>query len=213
MWRVACWLAFVTIGFAIATESVRGQSQPASEAWSSPLLTSNPILQASLNRIAQGSASWREALEQVARTGRRALVITPDQVQVKVVDRRGKARPFDPSVLAQVVPVLRDGSRIGTVLVVINLRLIDELHNARLSVPLHFEADIDRILVHEIYGHALPYLVAGDLSGRCADPERGARAAEACSIRRENVVRAELGFGRRTDYGLSDLVLTRRAAF
>jgi len=65
-------------------------------------------------------------------------------------------------------------------------------------------------LVHEIYGHAIPYLLAGDLSGRCADPKRGERASEACSIQRENAVRAELGLGRRTDYGLSDLALARR---
>jgi hypothetical protein len=70
--------------------------------------------------------------------------------------------------------------------------------------------DLDRILVHEIYGHAVPYLLAGDLSGRCADPQPQERAVDACSIQRENAVRAQLGLGRRVDYGLGDLNLSRR---
>jgi hypothetical protein len=45
------------------------------------------------------------------------------------------------------------------------------------------------------------------MSGRCADPEPGQRPSEACSIRRENVVRRELGLGRRTGYDLGGLAL------
>jgi hypothetical protein len=78
----------------------------------------------------------------------------------------------------------------------------------RLSVRRDFEADLDRILVHEIYGHAVPYLLAGDLSGRCPDPGPNEPARDACSIRRENAVRVELGLGRRGDHGLSSLALT-----
>jgi hypothetical protein len=95
------------------------------------------------------------------------------------------------------------------VFVVVNLDLIDRAHAARNSLPAERDADLDRVLVHEVYGHAFPYLLAGNLSGRCADPIAGERAVDACSIRRENAVRAELGLGRRTDYGVAGLSLSR----
>ena len=78
-------------------------------------------------------------------------------------------------------------------------------------LPVEKYADLDRILVHEVYGHAFPYLQAGDESGRCPDPAAGERPQDACSIRRENAVRAELGLGRRTDYGLLSLIVGRPA--
>jgi hypothetical protein len=114
-------------------------------------------------------------------------------------------------VLAEVAPVPHRDSTVDVVLVVINLRLLEESHRSARSVPSDFEADLDRILVHEVYGHAVPYLLAGHLSGRCPDPGPGERAPDACSVRRENAIRAELGLGRRTSYGLDDLNITRRS--
>jgi hypothetical protein len=99
------------------------------------------------------------------------------------------------------------------VVVVVNLSLIQRIHNERLTVARELDADLDRILVHEVYGHAIPYLLAGNLSGRCPDPEPGERAPDACSIQRENAVRAELGLGRRQDHGLSSLALARARRF
>jgi hypothetical protein len=98
---------------------------------------------------------------------------------------------------------------VSLVIVVVNLPLLEEVHRRSYSPLVELYWDLDRILVHEIYGHALPYLLAGDLSGRCPDPAPGQKASDACSIRRENAVRAELGLSRRTGYGL-DLVLARR---
>lgn len=172
----------------------------------SPFLATNGILRASLERIFRGSALWREAAEAVRKTGRHVLLVTPlDPLmsQIAKVDPEG----FTPDSLAQTVPLLREDAQIPVVLVFVNLPVLKGIHDGRLSVPSHFNADVDRILVHEIYGHGVPYLLAGDLSGRCADPARGERAHEACSIRRENAVRAELGLGWRNDAGLSSLTL------
>jgi hypothetical protein len=66
------------------------------------------------------------------------------------------------------------------------------------------------VLAHEVYGHAIPYLIAGDLSGRCADPVGNQRPEDSCAIARENQIREELKLGNRTDYGLSGLALARR---
>jgi hypothetical protein len=175
-----------------------------------PLVTTHPTFRASLTRIAEGSASWREAMASLRRVGRQAVIVTPDQVVVTHEPGGVAKDAFDPTVLAEVAPVPRADSRVDVVLVVINLPLLEESHRRGGSVPSEFEADLDRILVHEIYGHAVPYLLAGHLSGRCPDPAPGERALSACSIQRENAVRAELGLGRRTSYGLDDLNLIRR---
>ena len=112
-------------------------------------------------------------------------------------------------MLAEVSVIAGAGSRVDAVLVAVNVRLLDETHQ-RLGLPWSARnADLDRILVHEVYGHALPYLLAGDVSGRCADAEMNERAIDACAIRRENAVRAELGLGRRADSGLLSLALAR----
>jgi hypothetical protein len=175
---------------------------------SGPLLADKAPLRDSLDRIARGSALWREALETIAREGRRILVLTPDQMAAEGAG--GSAGAIDAGVLAEVAPVTRDRFRVDTVMVVVNLPLIEQAHARRNSLPGEFHADLDRILIHEVYGHALPYLLAGDLSGRCADPLPGQRPADACAIQRENAVRAELRLGRRTDAGLAGLLLAWR---
>lgn len=215
MWRTAAFLALVAIGL-MAPHTVRGQALPQAEVAmrdKAPLLTTNPTLQASLDRIATGSVLWRDAVEAVRHSGRHALIVTPDQVAVTDAAGGRKARPFDPTVLAEVTPVPGEGGQVRVVLAVVNLPLIEEIHTAKWLVRRQLHEDLDRILVHEIYGHAIPYLLAGNLSGRCADPQRGERASEACSIQRENAVRAQLGLGRRNDYGLADLALARRGLF
>ena len=173
-----------------------------------PVVSSNPLLAASVERISRGSATWRSAIEAVRHTGRVVLVATLQELQ------NGRHREaFDSTELAEVVPVLNQENEIPLVLVVVDLRLLQRIHEERRSVPRDIDADLDRILVHEVYGHAIPYLLAGNLSGRCADPRSGERAADACSIRRENAVRAELGLGRRLDGGVSSLTLAWSRGF
>jgi hypothetical protein len=175
---------------------------------SGPFITRHPELRAALERIARGSASWRSALAAVAATGRSALVVTPDEVVV--ADPAGETRAaFDRSEVAAVSPVADNAGRVGAVLVVVNVDQIQAAHERLSSLPGEFHADLERVLAHEVYGHAVPYLLAGDLSGRCADPAPGSPAADACAIQRENVIRAELRLGRRTDGSLSSLSLAR----
>ena len=184
-------------------------AQPAAEHL--PVRTKNPVIEASLKRISSGSALWREALDSLTATGRHAVVLTHDQVIVG--DSAGAApRPFDPTVLAGVSPVSAPNGTVGVVIVIVNLALLQNSHRNRHSLPWEFEADLDRILIHEVYGHAMPYLLAGNLAGKCADPAADERPTEACSIKRENAVRAELGLGRRKDSGLDGLALMRPAA-
>jgi hypothetical protein len=183
---------------------------PQSPASVSPFLASNPTIRASLDRIARGSALWRDSAETIGAKGGRVVVLTSDQVVVADSPVSVQRDRFDGGTLAGIAPVVKPDSSIQVVLVVINLELLNEAHRSQGSLPAEFETDLDRILIHEVFGHAMPYLLVGDLSGRCPDPSPGEAAAKACSIVRENLVRAEMRLGRRTDYGLSGLTLSRR---
>ena len=199
---IAC-VAITVAGLMVSQIRVGGQEQPGT------IRTDNPTLRASLDRIARGSALWRADLQTARQTGRPVLVFTPDEVVVVDQNSDASAQAFDAGVLAEISVIPGNATAVEGVMVVVNLPLLDDAHNRRRSSAAERAADLDRILIHEIYGHALPYVVAGDLSGRCADPARGQPASEACSIQRENAVRAELGLGRRKDYGLGSLALAR----
>jgi hypothetical protein len=174
-----------------------------------PVLTSNPVLQQSLDRLENRSPSWREAIAQIRGFGRRVIVLTPDQVVVRDAVDSQRHRPFDQNVLAEVSPVVEPGGVVRQVVVVINLPMVEAAHHRRRSAPRNLHDDLDRILAHEVYGHALPYLLAGHVSGACADPKNDERPADACAIQRENTVRAELALGQRTDAGMHSLALAR----
>lgn len=174
------------------------------------VVASHPELKASLERLWRGSPSWRDALRAAARTERQVIVLTPDQVVVQGAAAGDAENPFDDGLLAEVSPVATPEGRVTAVLVVINVPLLEAAHSRRGSLPAEMQNDLDRVVAHEVYGHAVPYLLAGTLAGRCADPLPGQKAADACAIQRENVVRAELGLNRRTDAGINGLTLAYR---
>lgn len=204
---IAIVLAFALV-FAGISPTLIAQSATTSEGVpSAPVLVSHPALLASVQRIARGSALWRDAIGAVRGTGRRVLVITPDDLSTSNVLQGSLRTSFNAGLLAEVVPVVGPGLQVPVVMVVVNLPLLQTMHERLVTVPRDLDADLDRIMVHEVYGHAIPYLQAGRLSGQCADPRPGERAADACAIQRENAVRSELGLGRRTDDGVFSLTL------
>jgi hypothetical protein len=175
------------------------------------ILALDARIEAAVERLGARSQQWREAIARVGALGRRVLLVTPDQVVVR--EASGAVDAFDSSTLAEASPIVGPDGSVDAVMVVLNVALLDSLH-ARLGSPrAEFEADLERLLAHEVYGHAVPYLLAGNVTGRCADPEPGERSADACSIRRENEIRREAGLGRRSDYELRGLALGRRLAW
>jgi hypothetical protein len=206
-WVLNLALATLVVGGA-TPRLAHGQASLPSTTVGSPLVTTNRTLLQSLNRISSGSPLWRDAIAAVADTGRRVLVATPADV---VMTGRRDRYAFEDSALAEAIPVFDEESRITSVVVVVNLRLMQKLHDSRLSAPRDFEADLDRVLVHEVYAHAVPYLLAGDRTGQCPDPRPGEAAYTACAIVRENAVRAQLGLGLRSDSGLASLAITALA--
>lgn len=204
--RGIAW-AVLTTAMTVVTVPVRADKAPRN--LSDPaVITNNLTIQQSLNRLFTRSAAWRAAVQEVERLGRKAVVVTPKNVQVKDPGN-GRVRPFDADVLAEVQPLAEIETRVDAVVIVVNIELLERMQPS-LSTARDLEDDLDRVLAHEVYGHAIPYLLAGDLSGKCADPAPGERAEDACAIKRENLIRAEMRLGQRRDYGLSGLTLARR---
>jgi hypothetical protein len=164
-----------------------------------PIVVSHPVLAASVERLNLESPTWRDALRAVAVTGRRTVLVTPDKLN----------EAFDSETLAQAQAVADDRSRVDAVIVVINLELLQRLSGLP-AEAVQFKDDLDRIVAHEVFGHAVPLLLAGELAGTCADPAPGQNATSACAIKRENLIRKELGLGRRLDYGREGLAIARR---
>jgi hypothetical protein len=201
-----CLPALVVVG-AVAVLAT-GEGVRADSASSNPIIARDQTLRDALARIARGSRSWREALDRVTEERRRIVVLTPAEVVVQAADA-DRPVPFDRSALAEVAPVVEASGQVNTVMVVVNVAGIRTVHEQSRSLPGEFDADVERVLAHEVYGHAVPYLEAGHVTGRCADPEPGEPATTACAIQRENVIRAELRLGRRTDAALGSLGLSR----
>jgi hypothetical protein len=199
--------AVLTTAFTVVAIPVRAD-RPLPNPAGSAIATNNPTLQQSLNRLFSGSAAWRAAVKNIQSLGRKAVVVTPRNVRVKDPEN-GKVRPFEEDVIAEVQPLAEQETRVDAVVVVVNLDLLQSLQ-APLATIGDFERDLDRVLAHEVYGHAFPYLLAGDLSGKCADPVSGQNPTDACAIKRENEIRSELRLGQRRDYGLDGLALARR---
>jgi hypothetical protein len=204
--RIAC---FITAAVLCGSSTASAQ-QAGAGASNSAVLTTSTELSAAVDRIAARSALWRDAMRSLSRLERHALLLTPDQVVVSEGPAAGATDAFDASTLAEVSPVLKPDGGVDVVLVVVNVDLLSSLHRRLGSSRADFEADLERVLIHEVYGHAVPYLFAGSAAGRCADPTRGERSVDACSVRRENAVRAQAGLGERTDYTFGGLVLMDR---
>ena len=145
-------------------------------------MVSHPVLTASSERDCQPVAdSWREALAAVATTGRRTISRLPTRPNTAFESISSRRR----------MPLVDEQSRVDTVVVVINLELLQRLSGLPVDA-IQFEDDLDRIVAHEVYGHAMPLLLAGHLAGNCDDPAPGQSASSACAIKRENVIRKEL---------------------
>jgi hypothetical protein len=172
-----------------------------------PVLTTDDAVRAALDRLSARSARWRKAMDSVATLGRGILVVTAAEVVVQDPKDARRTESFDSSLLAEVSPLVKPDGSVDFVMVVVNVQLLEAAHRRIGSPANDLDADLERILVHEIYGHAVPYLFAGHVRGRCPDPYPGQHPADACSIRRENQIRKEAGLGLRHDYALGGLAL------
>lgn len=76
------------------------------------------------------------------------------------------------------------------------------LRNVRMQQQ-RFDRLVEATLIHEVWGHLLPVAEARSAAGTCPDPLPGELAGDSCVMRRENDLRAELGWQPRPDYPLA----------
>jgi hypothetical protein len=211
LWGAAA-LALTIQGCAAArdTEPYRPALQPAERlavGGNESLRIEHPVLAARSNDLSRRSPTWRAALDSIRATGFHVVIGTPADIRRAVPGlEHYRARH-----LGEVVP-MRDGegALIGAI-VTIDLELVERLGKRAGLTRSEMECDVDRILVHEVYGHVLPLARTREIAGGCPDPAAGEPAASSCAIVRENVIRAELGLDARVAYDLSGLSLGRAA--
>jgi hypothetical protein len=197
----ALMLAMALGATSLPLSAQRAPTPPAGhDARMSAFRVADPHLRDALHRIDAGSAAWRTALDSVAARGGVIIVAA-------VRELAGVPEQFARGELAEASPVVAADSSVSTVLVVVNVELLERMYRTAGAPRRDLQDDIARILVHEVYGHAIPYLLAGHVSGVCADPVD--TRSTGCSIERENEVRRELRLGVRRGYDLDGLALAR----
>jgi hypothetical protein len=170
-----------------------------------PLLVGDALLAQALRRVAERSSTWRAGLDTLAASGFLVLVTVPERAERLVPALIG----YEPMHIGEVIPMRAEGGRLVGAVVTVDVMLLQRLaleSGVPLSVAL---ADVERVLIHEIYGHVVPLAQSRTLAGGCPDPGPGEAAESSCAIVRENRIRGELGLAPRTGYDLSDLALGR----
>jgi hypothetical protein len=168
----------------------------------------HPYLEQRIRSLEARSRRFAEAMEMLRAAPFPIAVGTPEQVMsrqatgrlaltraARVGEFTAVADPLDGTVREMHVWVAVDriarralGARRGATPAALRRRL---------------DAQVDAVLIHELWGHAVPVAETGNLAAHCPDPRRGEPPLESCVMRRENDLRAELGLEPRRGYPLS----------
>ncbi len=165
----------------------------------------HPYLDQRIRVIEARSERFHAALDELRRGDLVVYVATPGllahlPLNQLLVSRNMRQRLGE----FRVIPDEATGT-VDTLLVVVDLERIAQLaHRPLLDSRSRFSARLDRltdaILIHEIWGHLVPVATAGNSAATCADPAPGQPDLESCVMRRENDLRAELGWEIRRAY-------------
>ncbi|HEX7050595.1 MAG TPA: hypothetical protein VF188_10370 [Longimicrobiales bacterium] len=183
------------------TEREWGMRAPAA---ASVIEVETPLLAARMAALSRRSPTWRAGLDSVRASGFRVVVTEPARAR-----RVSGLEDYRPRYIGEVIPLRNAAGEVtGAVVVVDVVRLRKLTEAAGLSAAV-MAGDVDRILIHEVYGHVVPLSQSRRLSGGCPDPRPGQPPESSCAIRRENRIRAELGLERRTSYDIRGLAVGR----
>ncbi len=168
-------------------------------------------LAARIELLEQRSPRFGAAMSR-ARQGSIPIVIgTPDQVRDLVAERLSLGLQMGNDRVADFLIHTPDVGSPQISLIVIRVHL-DRIRGAtRWRAPLGIgrgrarrwmNATTDAMLIHELWGHLIPIVEAGDYTGNCSDPAPGQPDLESCVMQRENELRRELGLKPRAQYSL-----------
>lgn len=173
----------------------------------------DPYLEARLSALAGLSPRFAAALARLRASDVPVYVGTPAQLAALPLDPGVVGGRLPPERVAELRMVLEPGTDRPAVLVVrIDLgRLARLVRRPLLDGPVpggaaRFRKRLARFteatLLHEVWGHLVPVADAGSAAASCADPAPREPELDSCVMRRENELRAELGWERRKAYRL-----------
>jgi hypothetical protein len=174
---------------------------------SAAILSTQPRLVAVLNRLLARSRTFAREAARVAARDRHITVVARREVPWDALKRNVH---YADGSAAAALPLVDGDGKVRNFLVVVDYSMLSRLGSSKHLLKKDIETDLTRLLIHEIYGHAMPWLLYGKAGG-CFDPKPGQLPASACSIRRENRIRKELGLGVRTDFGIESFAMGGRS--
>lgn len=138
------------------------------------------------------SPSFGEAMAEVRASGIPVVMGTPEQIRRHLPDLR-----LDMPKGGGVVAWFSGGDEVYSAVVVIDAPRLTQAYLRAYPHATNIDLYVDRVLVHELFGHLAPVVISGRMSERCLDPQGRSREAfeASCAIQRENIVRQELNMG------------------
>lgn len=164
-----------------------------------------PLFRERVLALAERSSTWRAALDTLETSDFRVVIGRPDQIRRRIPGMEY----YHASHLGEVIPRRGPEGDYSSAVIMIDLARLRAMWRLTGLPRTALLRDIDRILIHELYGHVVPLARTRELAGGCPDPGPREPARSSCAIVRENRVRAELGIEPRTAYDLSGLVTGR----
>lgn len=151
------------------------------------LRVTDPLLAAGIEAVRAECPSFDGALQRVDASGIPVIVGTAEQLE----------RVLPPEIrthggwMGITVAWGRSDGSLRRVAVAIRADGLREIHRSYGNPEAVFSSALEDLLIHEIYGHAVPMVDARLARGVCPDPRPGQHLAESCAGRRELEVRAE----------------------
>lgn len=173
---------------------------------SAPVRILDDLLSRRLSLLSVRSATFRAAMDSLRASGFQVVVAQPQQARRDVPGMRSYAAIH----VGEVIPLRDRGNAIVGAVVTVDVPRLEELAREVGASEAALATDVDRILIHELYGHVVPLAASRTIAGGCPDPAPGAPASSSCAMQRENRIRAELGIAPRRSYDLSGLEIGRR---
>jgi hypothetical protein len=145
----------------------------------------------SLNRLRQGSSTFDATMAQLERSRTPILIGTLDQLAELVPS------PFRTgSGWAGLTLSWGAADNLSRSLVVVQMQWLTALAAREPETggsDSHLRKELDRLMIHEVYGHLAPVVQARRLRANCPDARAGQRYTESCVAQREMEILRELG--------------------
>lgn len=143
-----------------------------------------PVLAERIEQIARQSPSFRDAWDMIRRGSVRVRIGSYSQLRSEL-PRWYRNHPNDWAG----VTVLSSNGGVSSAVVALRLSLLEQLSQDLPAGNTYVTDEIDRLLIHEIYGHLAPVVASGQ---ECPDQVRPGETSSCVKLREQRIA-AELG--------------------